>query len=78
MNASLDLHDVERDAPQQILQGGANPNTVTLEGLQPSSAHSFCKFCKELGFCEGPMPVFLVVCKEVTLLQGVVDLKVVS
>ena len=38
----LHLHDIERDAPQEIFEGGSNPDSMALQGLQPGCASSFC------------------------------------
>ena len=76
--ATFDLHDVERDTPQQVFQSRTDPDAMALKGLQSGSSRGFGKLCKELGFGKGPMPVLVLVREEVTLLWGVVNLEVMS
>ena len=76
--STFDLHDIKGDAPQQILKGGTNSDTVTLEGLQTSGACGFGELSEEPGLCEGSVPVFVMVHEEVTFPWGVVDLEVMG
>ena len=38
----LHLHDIERDAPQEIFEGGSNLDSMALQGLQSGCASSLC------------------------------------
>ena len=74
---ALDLHDIERDSPKEVLEGGPDADAMPLEGIEAGSSGCLGDMFEELRLCEGAVRLLKLVREEVGVDGRVIDVKVV-
>ena len=71
--SSFYFNDFEGNSSQEVFQGGANADAVSLFGFEAGLGGCVCKDFDESRFSEGAVQVLVMVCKEGSILGRLVN-----